>query len=240
MCNRLDLKAISIIFSEIESVAADIISEKQNCMILFHGSKLGIKDNITLGSRATCDFGKGFYMSTDPYQPLSLIGDSDEAKFYVLSMDTKGLSEKEFSTDLDWILFVAFNRGYMNDFKDSKIVEKYKKMSNGIDIIKGSMVTDSTFYVLENFFRGNITNVALMKCLSVLDADQQYVAITNKACSRIKIEREIKIPRAMRQEIKKMCMVNRENNIALVDRVCRRYRREGLYFDEILASARNE
>lgn len=109
-------------------------------------------------------------------------------------------------------------------------------MSSGIDIIKGGMVTDSIFYVLEKFFRGNITDTALIKCLSVLEAAQQYTAITNKACSRIKIEREIKISRTMRQKIKKMCMINRENNIALIDKICSRHRREGLYFDEILAS----
>ena len=122
VCNKHN-----IVFSQIESAIAATISEEQNCRVLFHGSKSGIKEDITPKSRVICDFGKGFYMSTDLYQPLSLICDSDEAKLYVLSMDTSGLLEESFATDLDWMLFVAFNRGYTNDFKDSKFFEKYKK-----------------------------------------------------------------------------------------------------------------
>ena len=41
--------------------------------ILYHGSKNGIKGEIQPSSRKHCDFGTGFYMGTEPEQPLTLI-----------------------------------------------------------------------------------------------------------------------------------------------------------------------
>jgi len=33
-------------------------------------------------SRERCDFGKGFYIGTDPYQPLTLISDFEKSKYW--------------------------------------------------------------------------------------------------------------------------------------------------------------
>ena len=51
------------------------------------------------------------------------------------------------------------------------------------------------FYVIDNFFLENITDVALVNSLSALMLGKQYVALTKKACSAIKIEKEIGVNR---------------------------------------------
>lgn len=49
------------------------ITNIQETITLYHGSKSGIRGTIAPMSREHCDFGKGFYMGTDRTQPLTLI-----------------------------------------------------------------------------------------------------------------------------------------------------------------------
>ena len=60
---------------------ADNIHLEEGRMLLYHGSKSGIDGEIAPKSREMCDFGKGFYMGTEPGQPLALICDFEKSKF---------------------------------------------------------------------------------------------------------------------------------------------------------------
>ena len=93
---------------------------ERNCIIasgetitLYHGSKSGIQGNIAPKSRDKCDFGRGFYMGTDPRQPLTLICNYPKAKLYTLSIDLSDLKIIDIEVGLDWALLVAYNRGKM-------------------------------------------------------------------------------------------------------------------------------
>ena len=50
-------------------------------VLLYHGSKSEIDGRIEPRSRKQCDFGKGFYMGTEPSQALTLICDYESARF---------------------------------------------------------------------------------------------------------------------------------------------------------------
>ncbi len=80
----------NMIFDKIHSTTSDI-QMNPNQIILYHASKAGIIGPIAPISNSKCDFGKGFYMGTDPYQPLTLISDFEESKFYVMSLDLSNL-----------------------------------------------------------------------------------------------------------------------------------------------------
>lgn len=58
---------------------------------LYHGSKSGIRGPIAPIGRTRCDFGKGFYMGTHRFQPLTLICNYPNAKIYTLNVDLSGL-----------------------------------------------------------------------------------------------------------------------------------------------------
>lgn len=90
------------------------------------------------------------------------------------------------------------------------------------------------FVVLDRFFNGEITDYALINCLSALKLGKQYVALTEKACSKIKIIDEHVLSEEERDELKKRSEANRSSGIAMADEICRKYRREGRFFDEIL------
>ncbi len=55
-------------------------------MILYHGSKSGIKGEISpFDIRENCDFGRGFYTGELPTQPMGLIAGWKDHVFYELT-----------------------------------------------------------------------------------------------------------------------------------------------------------
>ena len=235
ICKERKVDLEDIIQKKIEKSAANISSSDR--VILYHGSKSGIKGPIAPISRERCDFGKGFYMGTEPYQPLTLISDFEKSKFYVISLDMTGLRLLNVKPDLEWAMLVAYNRGKMDEVRGTSLYEHYAAMSNGYDLVVGSIANDRMFYVLDNFFLGNITDKALVMSLSALQLGKQYVAITEKACKQVKIEAEVELSQLERVFLRDLSESNRVKGVNLANEICRDYRREGQFFDEILREA---
>lgn len=207
-------------------------------IILYHGSKSGIKGRIAPISREKCDFGAGFYMGTEPAQPLTLICDFEKSKFYIVSILVKDLATLEIPAALDWSMIVAYNRGKMERIKGKDIYEKYRHLCEKKDVIIGSIANDRMFYVLDNFFLGNITDLALIKSLSALQLGRQYVAVTQKGCDAVRIEKEVAISYLERRFLQDVSEENRAKGIKAANDICKNYRREGEFFDEIMDRAK--
>lgn len=201
---------------------------------LYHGSKSGIHGAIAPISRRHCDFGKGFYMGTDRTQPLTLICNYPQAKLYTLNVNLTSLKILDVEVGLDWALLVAYNRGKMDAMKGSPIYEHFTSLSKEFDIIIGYIADDRMFVVLDRFFNGEITDLALINSLSALKLGRQYAALTKKACANIEITDEQEISEADREKLKRESEINRSKGIMAADEICRKHRRDGRYFDEIL------
>ena len=236
ICKERNMDLEDIIQKKIEKAAANV-SSSPGRIILYHGSKSGLKRPIAPISRERCDFGRGFYMGTEPYQPLTLISDFEESKFYVISLDMTGLRILNVNPDLEWAMLVAYNRGKMEEVRGTSLYEHYAAMSEGYDVIVGCIANDRMFYVLDNFFLGNITDKALVMSLSALQLGEQYVAITEKACKHVNIEAEIELSYLERIFLRDLSESNRVKGVHLANEICRGYRREGQFFDEILQEA---
>lgn len=212
-----------------------------NCIVtsnevvtLYHGSKAGIVGDIAPTSREHCDFGKGFYMGTEMSQPLTLICNYPEAKLYTVKVDLSGLKILDIEVGLDWALLVAYNRGKMEVVKGTAIYNRIAEMADGCDMLIGFIADDRMFVVLDRFFKGEITDEALIHSLSALKLSKQYVALTKQACKQIKIVEEKVLTNEDREKLRIESEDNRSKGIALADEICRQYRREGRFFDEIL------
>lgn len=203
-------------------------------IILYHGSKSGIHGDIAPISRKYCDFGRGFYMGSDRLQPLTLICNYPNAKIYTVNVDLSGLKVLDVEVGLDWALLVAYHRGKMESVKGSSIYNRFADLGRDYDMISGYIANDRMFVVLDRFFNGEITDLALINSLSALKLGKQYVALTEKACRRIKILEEQGVSEADRDKLKQESEANRLKGIAMADEICRKYRREGRFFDEIL------
>ena len=207
---------------------------KNEVVTLYHGSKSGIRGAIAPISRERCDFGKGFYMGTDKTQPLTLICNFPNAKIYTLSVDLSDLAILNVEVGLDWALLVAYHCGKMESVKHTAIYRRFAELSKGCDMIIGYIANDRMFVVLDRFFNGEITDLALIHSLSALKLGRQYVALTKKACKKIKILDEQQLTQNECDRLKRISEVNRTKGIEMADRICRKYRRDGLFFDEIL------
>lgn len=239
LCKINNVPVYDMVIDKIK-VATEAIKTDESRVLLYHGSKSGIKGNVEPKSRTKCDFGKGFYMGTEPSQSLTLICDYEKSKLYIVSIAVDELEILDVPVDLEWAMIVAYHRGRMDKIKGTAFYNKYHDMTNNKDMIVGSIADDRMFYVIDNFFLGNITDAALVNSLSALELGKQYVAITQKACNAVKIECEVELSYLERQFLKDIAGVNRTNGISLANKICKDYRREGKFFDELLDNALKE
>lgn len=238
-CKEMSIPVYDMLIQKIQDEANQIQTDADR-MILYHGSKSGIKGRIAPISRERCDFGAGFYMGTDPMQPLTLICDYEKARFYVVSLSLEGLRQLDILPDLEWAMIVAFNRGKMDIIKGTKLYEKYQQLCENKDIMIGSIANDRIFYVLDNFFQGIITDLALVKSLAALQLGRQYVAVSQIGCDAVRIEKEIPISYLEKRFLQDISEANRVKGVSMANDICKSYRREGLFFDEILDQAKEE
>ena len=212
-------KRKSIDYAEFEG---NIVRTGSGSVTLYHGSKSGIAGEIKPISHELCDFGRGFYMGTEQMQPLTLICNFPNAKLYTVKADLTDLKILEIEVGIDWALLIAYHRGKMEPVKESGIYQKYARMSDGYDMIIGYIANDSMFMVLDRFFSGDITDTALIGSLSALKLGKQYVALTDRACSQIRITNEqtfsIKERDALRIEAESF----RQEGISKAEEICKR------------------
>ena len=127
LCEQYNIPAYEMILEGIKKITESLHTEGR--LILYHGSKSGIVGPIMPISRERCDFGKGFYMGTSPEQPLTLVCDFEESKFYIVSIVLDGLNISEIPVNIDWAMVVAFHRGKMEKIQGTPLYEKYKAMT---------------------------------------------------------------------------------------------------------------
>ena len=218
ICEENHIALAEIVHDAITRDATEIAARHPDKIVLYHGSKSGIQGKIKPASRDRCDY--------------------EQSVFYILSVDLHSLKTLDVPADIEWAMLVAYHRGRMEAARGTKFFQKYQELDKGYDMVIGSIANDRMFYVLDSFFEGTITDTALVKSLSALKLGRQYVAITQKACDAVKIEREVQLLWMERQALKKASEQNRSNGIAFANQICKEYRREGRFFDEILDGAK--
>lgn len=236
LCKQKSVPVYDMTLEKIAEAAKSIKLEK-NRILLYHGSKTGIEGVIEPKSRKQCDFGKGFYMGTEPSQALTLICDYEKSRFYIVSICTDQLVQLDVPADIDWAMLVAYHRGRMEKINGTPFYNKYRDMASHKDLIIGSIANDRMFFVIDNFFIGNVTDAALINSLAALQLGKQYVAVSQKGCDAVRIESEVSFSYLERLFIKDVAEENRVRGISLANDICKNYRREGMFFDEILDDA---
>lgn len=201
---------------------------------LYHGSKSGITGEIGPLSRSTCDFGSGFYLGTDPMQPLTLICDEDDPIVYSYELDLTGLKVLKLDLNLDWALLISYFRGYMKKEDGGLIFDKFSKMCDGYDVVVGYIADDRMYRVMKMFFEKTITDAALINSLSALDLGMQYVCKTKKACEHLKLIKKRELSSLELSFLRTKSEARRNDAVSKTDKIIESYRRVGNYYDEIV------
>lgn len=212
-------------------------------MKLYHGSKNGIRGHIRpdLG-RSTCDFGTGFYMGDRPEQPMGLIAGWKDHRFYEIQFTEGDLKLKRFGNtpeeQLDWALFIAYNRNPEWYADRKKLCEKYNGYHSDYDVIVGLIANDKMFQLLERFYDGTLCDKALIDGLSRVKLGNQYVLKTPEACRTERLQ--ILSERQLSAKERKLALAQSEQKLnqmsGFIGELQRRYRRAEhvRFFDEIM------
>lgn len=204
-------------------------------LTLYHGSREGLVGPIRPDrSDGACDFGRGFYMGTDSHQPQTLICESVSPVLYTVEFDLSELRVHRFGIDADWALFVAFNRGRLENSRDSALYRRYEEIRRNNDVIFGKIANDRMFSTMRRFFDGLIGDTALVRAMTALNIGDQYCAVSPRACAAIRIVDVRRFAPVELENLRQRCMNQRHRGASEADRICSQLRREGESFPEIV------
>ena len=201
---------------------------------LFHGSKSGIEGSIRPIGSSVNDFGRGFYLGDEPSQPLTLICRGERPTFYTCELDLSGLRVHRFDDGLDWALFVAWNRDMIPEGFRGAYNGRFQSLRAENDVLVGRIANDRMFIVLDMFFKNTLSDAALVDCLKALNLGNQYCAVTDAACARVKVVDSRVLSEAECATLREKSFRQRQRAIDEVERIRLRHLHDGLFFQEII------
>ena len=205
-----------------------------NELRLYHGSKAGIDGPIKPIGSSVNDFGRGFYLGDEPSQPLTLICRGEKPTFYTCELDLTGLRVHRFADGLDWALFVAWNRDMIPEEFRSVYDERFRSLREENDVLVGRIANDRMFIVLDMFFKNTLSDTALVDCLKALNLGNQYCAVTDASCARVKVVDSRVLSEAECVALREKSFRQRQRAIDEVERIRLRHLHDGFFFQEIL------
>ena len=217
-----------------ELLCRDNLSHNEK--LLFHGSKGEIKGNIDVNfGRGNNDFGQGFYTGESYEQAVSFIYTYDDPSVYFMSFDDSDLKCKRYSVDREWMMTIAYYRESLEEYENHPLIEKIIKESRDCDYIIAPIADNKMFETINEFIEGNLTDEQCKHCLAATNLGMQYVFLTEKAASRLKIVERCYVCDKEREYYKKIKEDYRKLGNDKVKLAKAQYRGVGKYIDEVLA-----
>ncbi len=217
-----------------ELLCRDNLSHNEK--LLFHGSKGEIKGDIDVNfGRGNNDFGQGFYTGESYEQAVSFISIYDDPSVYFMSFDDSDLKCKRYSVDREWMMTIAYYRESLEEYENHPLIEKIIKESRDCDYIIAPIADNKMFETINEFIEGNLTDEQCKHCLAATNLGMQYVFLTEKAASRLKIVERCYVCDKEREHYKKLKEDYRKLGNDKVKLAKAQYRGIGKYIDEVLA-----
>lgn len=204
--------------------------------LLFHGSKGEIKGDIDVNfGRENNDFGQGFYTGESYEQAVSFISTYDNPSVYFMSFDDSDLKCKRYSVDREWMMTIAYYRESLEEYENHPLIKKIIAESRDCDYIVAPIADNKMFETINEFIEGNLTDEQCKHCLAATNLGMQYVFLTEKAASRLKIVERCYVCDKEREYYKKLKEDYRKLGNDKVKLAKIQYRGVGKYIDEVLA-----
>lgn len=207
-------------------------------IILYHGSRGGIEGPIKPVSRPRCDFASGFYMGENPEQVKGLVVEDSSPVFYTMRFKLSEIPEDRILvlSNMEWLYTVLACRNKIPEFSNLDISKNAKRALQSYDVIVGPIGDDKMNEAMQSFANGSLTDKGLLACLQHVKYGLQYVARTDFACNKIEIITERDIFGKEADDIRKYTQIKRSESRDIVKLMMRKYRRNGLYIDELIDS----
>lgn len=204
-------------------------------LIVYHGSDNIIDKPKHNGGRRFSDFGIGFYVTTNIEMAKSWATRKINKPAFVNKyiLETENLKSLTFDLDLNWLLFIAYNRGLIINEEVKIIIEsKYKNLEK-YDVIVGPTADDRMFDTLNMFFSNTITLEHCIQALNSMDLDVQYNIKSQRGIENLIYNKNLELDEMDKEyyykEIKaKKTIMNKKMTF-----IRHKFGKVGKYFDEI-------
>ena len=208
-----------------------------NNMILFHGSKNGIEGKLTIEkSNEKKDFGKGFYLGESVKQAVSFVSNYPNSLLYIIELkNIDKLKIKYFDVSKEWMILVAYYRGKIDEYIDSKYLKSLIDSIKDVDVIVAPIADNSMYSIITDFIEGGITDEQCINALSANRLGKQVVILNDKTLDnnvRIIKESFLCVEEKSQYELDK----ESDRNVGKAKMILakRKYAGVGKYIEEIL------
>lgn len=203
--------------------------------VLFHGAKNEIEDVDLDHSRKDVDVGVGFYLGESFEQSSSYVFSNIKSSVYIFdARKLSNLKTKEFSVSLEWMLMVSYHRHQLDKYKNSSYLTKIIDELNDYDVIVAPIADNNMYDIMNQFARGDITDLQAISALSASHLGKQHVLKTKRACECLVMVDRLYLSKPERESIKTK---NKELAMTSFDKAklaIENNRRKGKYIEEIL------
>lgn len=208
---------------------------RKNEKLLFHGSKSEITGEIDpCYGRKNNDFGQGFYTGESYEQAISFISGFNSSSVYFLSFKDDDLKCKKYNVDQEWMMTIAYYRGTLTQYEGHPTIKKLVEESRNCDYIIAPIADNRMFQIINSFIEGDLTDEQCKHCLATTNLGMQYIFLTNKAVSQLKLLERCYISNNEREYYKNIRIEDAKLGDDKVKLAKRQYRGQGRYIDEIL------
>lgn len=212
-------------------------SLQQSHRLLFHGSKNVIKGPIDVHiGRNNNDFGQGFYAGEKYEQAATFVAAFDKSSVYYLDFDPKGLTEKRYQVDQNWMLTIAYYRGALKQYQNHPMVKKLIRESKACDYVVAPIADNQMYQIINSFIEGEITDEQCKHCLAATNLGAQYVFLNEKSASHVRVLERCYIPINEREHYATIRGEQARLGSDKVKLARIQYRGKGKYIDELLKS----
>lgn len=210
------------------------VYKKNHNVVLFHGSKKGIIGDLSLDfSRDDLDIGRGFYTTENYLTALEFVSTYDDSSVYVLDCNNTDLKILKIDVSLDWMLCIAYNRGLLEDFKNTKKYQQISVMLDSFDVIIAPIADNRMFDTIELFVDGGITSETAVKALNSLHLGNQIVFKSEKAIQHLKILECLYLSKPEKEDALKLKVLAVEEGVNNARDIYRNNAKQGLTVGEV-------
>lgn len=211
-------------------------------IILYHGSKDGIKGNISPISRELCDFGKGFYLGESKEQAKSIVCEYSNPVLYKIQLKLSEMPEEKILKldGNDWLFAILASRKMISDFNSLPIAQEWLDKCKKYDVIIGKIADDKMNEAMTRFAEYGLTDKGLQACLLSVRYGNQYVLKTEFACSKAVIIEKKKLFGSEIDNARKYSQRMRYEAKNCIYDCAIKYRNNGKYLDQIIEEEKNK
>lgn len=151
-------------------------------MIIYHGSKIAVKNPKIIIDKSYKDFGYGFYCTNNKGQAERWARTKSKINGVVSIYDfelNKSLNVKKFnSTNLEWLNFIAECRA---------------GIEHNYDIVEGPMADDTIWNFVQSYLNGDISQAAFLEIAKFKHPTHQITFCSNEALNCISFLRSYQL-----------------------------------------------